>query len=63
MKYSVPSKLSSDCITTYFIERELLDGFFPALFTEQPAPQERPPTSYQHFTQLVSQISLCYVLE
>lgn len=28
MKYSVPSKLSSDCITTYFIGRELLDGFF-----------------------------------
>lgn len=73
MKYSVPSKLSSDCITTYFIDRELLDGFFfqqakhfvSSLWrtTGSLVSQKLSSTSYEVFIHVFSQISLHYVLK
>lgn len=68
MKYSVPSKLSSDCITTYFIDRELLDGFFfqqsKHFVSFLPSPtvslvsQEFSSTSYEILMHILSQIPL-----
>lgn len=73
MKYSVPSKLSSGCTTSSFIDREFLDGFFffqqskhfVSFLRRTPdslVPQKFSSGSYEIFIQIVSQISLHYVL-
>lgn len=73
MKYSVPSKLSSDCITTYFIDRELLDGFFfqqskhfvsfLRRTTGSLVSQNFSSTSYEIFIRIFSRVSLHYILK